>query len=177
MKSRVLQFGIDDVTIVLMWEQEDGTSYNVSVHPNVNIRFTGNTMVELTSVSYNTSYMVSIVATLCGRNNYTAVIRLNYGEFCEQLLAYISGTGVVIRYAFFMIVKCGSLLHLIESTDVDDAISVNGYSDPAVEGTTVNLRCSSLGRQFQLTGPNRTTCMGNGEWEPDPRGVECLGTS
>ena len=26
-----------------------------------------------------------------------------------------------------------------------------------------------------LVGPNTTTCMGNGEWEPDPRLVECIG--
>ena len=70
-----------------------------------------------------------------------------------------------------MTVKCGSL----ETDDIDDDISVEGYSDPAVEGTTVMLQCLLPGHQLQLVGPNTTTCMGNGEWKPDPREATCLG--
>ena len=47
-----------------------------------------------------------------------------------------------------------------------------GYKDPAMEGATVIFYCPP---QYILTGPNTTTCMGNGEWEPDPREVECNG--
>ena len=45
---------------------------------------------------------------------------------------------------------------------------------PALEGNTVAFSCP-LG--MVLTGPNATTCMGNGEWEPDPREfkVQCRG--
>ena len=44
--------------------------------------------------------------------------------------------------------------------------------DPTLEGTTVTFGCTP---QYVLTGPNTTTCMGNGEWEPDPCDVECKG--
>ena len=46
--------------------------------------------------------------------------------------------------------------------------------EPATEGATVTFECPL---QYVLTGPNITTCMGNGsgEWEPDPGEVECNG--
>ena len=47
-----------------------------------------------------------------------------------------------------------------------------GYIDPAVEGTTVILSCSP--GQI-LSGPQASICMGNGEWEPDPKKAECIG--
>ena len=28
---------------------------------------------------------------------------------------------------------------------------------------------------LELIGSTISTCMGNGEWEPDPRGVKCKG--
>ena len=61
------QFRADNVTIILEWSQDNyGTlSYHVSVTPQVDIRFTGSTSVQLT-VSYNILYNVSVVATLCG---------------------------------------------------------------------------------------------------------------
>ena len=42
--------------------------------------------------------------------------------------------------------------------------------DQAIEGTTITFGCSP---EYILIGPNTTTCMGNREWEPDPREVEC----
>ena len=48
-----------------------------------------------------------------------------------------------------------------------------GYVDPALEGRTVTFICP---RGQILNGSNSSTCMGNGEWEPDPREVECTGT-
>ena len=56
-----------------------------------------------------------------------------------------------------------------------DNIRVIGYSDPALEGTTITLECSSP--NLVLIGSNTTTCMGNGEWEPDPRDMNCAGDS
>ena len=41
-----------------------------------------------------------------------------------------------------------------------------------MEGTTLTLVCLP---QYILIGPNTTTCMRNGKWEPDPREVECKG--
>ena len=50
---------------------------------------------------------------------------------------------------------------------------VVGYEDPALEGQTAMFTC--LPGQT-LNGSNSSTCMGNGEWEPDPRDVECTGS-
>jgi hypothetical protein len=47
-----------------------------------------------------------------------------------------------------------------------------GYNDVALEGDSVSFTCSS---GLVLTGPNSSTCMENGEWEPDPREVACKG--
>ena len=41
---------------------------------------------------------------------------------------------------------------------------------PVMEGAIVSFNCCS---EFILTGPNSSMCMRNGEWEPDPREVEC----
>ena len=55
---------------------------------------------------------------------------------------------------------------------VDSPVLVMGYSDPAREGTAITFSCSP---GLVLTGPNTTTCMDNGQWEPDPREVKCKG--
>ena len=47
-----------------------------------------------------------------------------------------------------------------------------GYVDPALEGQTVTFICP---RGLTLNGSNSSMCMENGEWEPDPRKVECTG--
>ena len=70
---------MDNVTVILEWTPENGMSYNVSVVPQVAVRFTGDRSVQLTA-SYNTVYNVSVVATLCGRNNATTATGLSYGE-------------------------------------------------------------------------------------------------
>ena len=67
--------------------------------------------------------------------------------------------------------KCANVLYQLEQAQ--DNIQVIGYSDPALEGTSVTLKCSSP--NLVLMGPNTTTCMGNREWEPDPRDVNCAG--
>ena len=72
--------------------------------------------------------------------------------------------------SYIIIVKCEDLLHQL---GLD--IRLNGYSDPALEGTSVTLECTSP--NLVHMGPNITTCMGNGEWEPDPRDVKCVGES
>ena len=51
-------------------------------------------------------------------------------------------------------------------------VIIEGYEVPALEGETISFSWS-LGSM--LTGPNSLTCMGNGEWEPDPEVVECVG--
>ena len=69
-------------------------------------------------------------------------------------------------------IKCEDVLHL--GPDHDN-IRVIGYSDPALEETSVILECISPALLHM--GLNITTCMRNGKWEPDPREVECLGES
>ena len=39
-----------------------------------------------------------------------------------------------------------------------------GFSDPAIQGTNITFTCPP---GLVLTGPDTSTCMGNGEWEPD----------
>ena len=47
-----------------------------------------------------------------------------------------------------------------------------GYVDPALERQTIIFICP---HGQTLNGSNSSTCMGNGEWEPDPGEVECIG--
>ena len=44
--------------------------------------------------------------------------------------------------------------------------------DSYIPGDNVTFYCSP---GLILTGPNTSTCMRNGEWEPDPREVKCEG--
>ena len=56
---------------------------------------------------------------------------------------------------------------------INSPVEVVDYRDnglPADAGTTVNLTCPP---NLSLIGPNSTSCIGNGEWEPDPSGVMC----
>ena len=73
-----------------------------------------------------------------------------------------------MQYCFITAAKCGYPL------DADNFLRITGYHNPPLEGATVTFSCPP-GKI--LTGPNRTTCMGNGEWEPDPRieGIKCAG--
>ena len=50
---------------------------------------------------------------------------------------------------------------------------VSGSRDrPLIEGLFITYSCPP---RFILNGPNISTCMGNGEWEPDPGQMECIG--
>ena len=68
-------------------------------------------------------------------------------------------------------VKCD---HPLQTAAFDEKFpQVVEFNDPALEQTTVTFSCPP---GLVLTGPNSSTCMGNGEWEPDPREVKCKGT-
>ena len=41
-----------------------------------------------------------------------------------------------------------------------------------LEGQSITYTCPN---GYILTGPNTSVCTGNGEWEPDPGQVECIG--
>ena len=59
------------------------------------------------------------------------------------------------------IVKCKN------PATTDEHVRIMGYYDPAVEGSNITFGCSP-GLEFTTS-----TCMRNGEWEPDPREREC----
>ena len=49
---------------------------------------------------------------------------------------------------------------------------VYNKSDSGLEGVNITFSCPP---GHVLTGPKSTTCMENGEWEPDPKHVNCNG--
>ena len=49
---------------------------------------------------------------------------------------------------------------------------VTGSDIPKTEGQSITYSCPS---GFILTGPSASVCTGNGEWEPDPGQVDCIG--
>ena len=54
----------------------------------------------------------------------------------------------------------------------DGPVIVEGYRYPAIEGMTITFRCPT---GLILTGSNASTCIGNGEWEPNLKGTMCNG--
>ena len=56
----------------------------------------------------------------------------------------------------------------------DDSVRVTSYRNPATKGTLIVFSCPP---KLILTGFNTSTCMGNGEWEPDPKQTKCEGKS
>ena len=74
-------------------------------------------------------------------------------------------------YVIYKIAKCG---YPAESDFEDSSLRITGYQAPMLEGSSLTLSCCP---GLELVGPNYTTCMGNGEREPDPREVECKGTN
>ena len=74
-------------------------------------------------------------------------------------------------YFLSLAAKCGDPLdHQILS--VNNFIISTGYTNPALEGSSVNFSCPS---ELVLDGFKSSICMGNGKWEPDPRVVKCKG--
>ena len=55
---------------------------------------------------------------------------------------------------------------------VDNSVRIFGYTEPAVEGTVVIFHCPP---GLVLDGTNTSTCTENGEWEPPPHEIHCLG--
>ena len=49
-------------------------------------------------------------------------------------------------------------------------VRVIGYRYPALKGVNVSFNCQ---HGLVLAGPKSATCTYHGNWEPDPRDVEC----
>ena len=143
---------------------ENGAFNSLSVAPQaletMNFRHSSRQLM----LSYNTSYSVNAVASLCGQITLHS-IELHYGKLLQYWYGHILGS---IQY---ITVQCISLLHLL-SEENKSMVNAN-YSHPAIEGTIAVFSRSSCG--YMLTGPSTVTCVGNGEWVPDPREVQCEG--
>ena len=72
----------------------------------------------------------------------------------------------------FNTVNCGDPLKGHDDHKDAGSVIALGYSNPALEGSRVDLKCPP---GLTLIGPNVSTCMENGEWEPDLGEVECQG--
>ena len=75
------------------------------------------------------------------------------------------------------IANCGYLMLQEMNSNTSESVIIigGGYTQqdwPVSEGTNATLSCPP---RLTLSGPNITTCMGNGEWVPDLREVECKG--
>jgi hypothetical protein len=77
---------------------------------------------------------------------------------------------VISTFSPYLIVTCNHPFQDINNNSV--TVIIEDYMDPLLEGTVLSFDCPP---QYVLIGPNTTTCMVNGEWEPDPREVECKG--
>ena len=69
----------DNVTITLSWEQDIGVFYTVHVAPHITVNFTTSSSIKLT-MSYNVSYIVTIVGRQCRQNVSSVVREFRYGE-------------------------------------------------------------------------------------------------
>ena len=78
---------------------------------------------------------------------------------------------IIVIHVNVLTANCGDPLDNVLD---QSSIVVVGYNDtiPSLEGNTVNYTCYP---GVKLTGPNMSTCMENGNWEPDPRNVNCIG--
>ena len=55
---------------------------------------------------------------------------------------------------------------------IDNSLRAFLDGDPALVGTNATFSCLP---EQEFSGPRRSTCMENGEWEPDPKVVDCIG--
>ena len=74
-----MQQDIDHLSVLIKWMAEKGVTYNVSTEPETIAENVTTSSVQIT-VSYNTSYNVSVEANLCGQMNVSTV-EIYYGEF------------------------------------------------------------------------------------------------
>jgi hypothetical protein len=106
-------------------------------------------------------YNVSVTQhSTCQQLTQTKFLLLNYSKLFDYIIL------LYIKFNLFTTGKCRY------PTELTNALAL-GYVDPALEGQTITFTCPP--GQI-LYGSNSATCMGNGEWEPDPRAVECTGT-
>ena len=138
-------------------------SYDVSVSPHVPVLMLPERRRFQLKVLYETFYSVSIQAIpFCGRRILTTFIGLYFSELILSVILIHN------QYTYFKAsINCRDL-----TDQVDDSVTIMGYGELEMRGANVSFVCPP---GLILTGPYKSTCMGNGEWEPDPREVECKG--
>ena len=58
-------------------------------------------------------------------------------------------------------------------TPKDDVVTVLNHTEgPWIEGSIIVYGCAS---DLKVTETNTSTCMDNGQWEPDPSDIICTG--
>ena len=78
-------FGVDTVTVSLWWTIESAhplVMYHVIATPSSVVTIVTSKTTANITLSYNTQYVVCVVADFCGQSNATANIELHYSE-CE----------------------------------------------------------------------------------------------
>ena len=87
----MLEYRPNSVIVLIEWtiiqtqHHEEDTPFSINSIPEV-IVMSNSSMSARLLISYNTKYNVSITATLCGINNTTATVALNFGEFQLRLI-------------------------------------------------------------------------------------------
>lgn len=56
---------------------------------------------------------------------------------------------------------------------IGESVRVSIDKNIALEGVIITYTCPS---GLTLVGDNTSVCLSNGQWQPDPRKVECRGT-
>ena len=149
-------FEANGITITLEWDAKNGVSYVVSVQPEVLVDYTQTNSVRL-SLPYEKLYNISIRASLCGRNRTTSSeCRYGISDTLNQYYCTVTVHMHTVR-CYNPVVSNGNII-------------ISDYGDPPIEGTIITLSCL---HGLILTGSNTSTCMGNGDWEPDLKRMQC----
>ncbi|MCG8620954.1 MAG: CCP domain-containing protein [Proteobacteria bacterium] len=146
------QLASDGVTLILEWTQENS---HLPFHHDINniipqgatARFIDDTSIELT-MPYNVSFNVSITIRLCNRTLLSTIFTLPV-------------------YTKASLICDAPVLQ-------PNVQAIVNYSQLLIEGTTLMFTCLP---GLTLSGPNTTTCLGNGQWIPNPDLIKCKGVS
>ena len=159
----ILEWTISNTLGRYQWLLLPNAHISVVSNSEVEIMLTRNMNINLT-LSYNTLYNVSITQPgICEQPSQTAFIELNYSKQIQHFKS------MQCHIPSYHIAKC----YNPEQVTITDVI-IEGFEDPALEGGNITFSCRD---GLMLIGPNSATCARNGEWEPYPRMVNCIGTS
>ena len=77
----------DNVTVIVEWTKQEDTVYCMfGVSPPVPVMFTGSKRRQLT-ISYNTEYNLSVIATAPCKDKVTTSIKLNYSKYSSMTVS------------------------------------------------------------------------------------------